>query len=44
MLGRLDQRLAEVTAMRDCVSAANSRADLKSCHKQGHMHHPRNPA
>jgi Spy/CpxP family protein refolding chaperone len=43
ILAHIDQRMAAMTAMRVCVTAAGTRADLKSCHKQErramHSHH-----
>ena len=43
ILRHLDRRVAEATAARDCVSAANAPADLKNCRRQdphGHHHRP----
>lgn len=47
MMGRIDHQMADLTAMRDCVNAAASPADLKTCHRNhehGGMRHRHAPA
>jgi hypothetical protein len=34
ILAHIDQRTSEMGAMRNCVAASASKADLKSCHRQ----------
>jgi hypothetical protein len=45
IVARIDQRIAAMTATRDCVNAATTKSDLKACHKAGHgMHGKHTPA
>lgn len=46
MLAHIDARMAAMTKMRDCVNAAASRADLKTCRSEsrGEMHSRHAPA
>jgi hypothetical protein len=46
ILARLDQRMAAMSAMRNCVAGATTRADLKTCREQNRdaMKHSRKPA
>jgi hypothetical protein len=46
ILAHIDQRTSEMAAMRNCVAASASKADLKSCHQQvrAAKHAPHAPA
>jgi hypothetical protein len=38
ILNHIDQRMASMTAARECVNSANTKVDLKACHKANHRH------